>query len=148
MLIFSFIENYMPVVGWPLEHPILNANPSSTFLQLCICVPWIHIRGVHFLQRQSYLCKSGTITKVPSGISEDSRASVIAERLGKIQPCRSLTVSLGLILDTNTARYLHLKNSALTRQLAEDPAQGSQMNARKREAEGLCLIFQHQKGKE
>lgn len=47
----------------------------------------------------------------------------------------------GAHLDTNTAHYLHLKNSALTRRLAEDPAQDREINSRKGGggAEGLCF---------
>lgn len=117
----------MPIIGWPLEHPILNTSPSINLLQLHIGVQWMHIQRMHFLVRQSLVCQGGTFKKALRGISKDSRAQVSDEHLGKAQPGKSWTLS-------NRAHYLHLKNSALTRRLAEHPAQGRQMNARKRKA--------------
>lgn len=88
------------------------------------------IWGVHFLRRQSRKPLVASARTAGHGLALST--------WGKSSPMKFNNVT-GAHLDTNTAHYLHLKNSALTRRLAEDPAQGRQMNSRKGGAEGLCF---------
>lgn len=80
------------------------------------------IRGVHFLRRQS--------RKPLVASARTAGHGLVPSTWGKSSPMKFNNVT-GAHLDTNTAHYLHLKNSALTRRLAEDPAQDREINSRK-----------------